>query len=817
MHNTHHRLPNSRLTFLLVPLAAALCAAAARADDWPSYRGDDGTGVSHETGVFSDQEAYTLEIAWKKPIGSGYSGVSVEDGRAVTMFSDGTNDVMAAFDIENGHELWRFKIEPTYEGHDGSYDGPVATPLIAGDYAIGLSARGRLFGVAMDTGELAWSVNLVDDYGVSAPYFGFGTSPILLDGVAVVELGAKDAVIAGFDPATGSRRWAVGANESVQYASPIIYDYEGKPTVLASTEQSVTCVDAAAGKQLWTWAHGAGQWQSQGSWCMSVVPAGDHRLFMPYRTDESMLVTYAPGADGPTFEKKWENRNIRKTYNVPVYYDGHVYGVSNRFLTCLDADTGESAWRSREPGDGFTIIVDGHLVVMTKMGTLHIAPASPEGFHEQASVKVFEDLAWSPPSFADGSFYVRGLGEMARVNIKRGVATAGVDLTVGEPPANSKFAKALANIRAADDKMAAVDALLAEHETFPIFEGNNWVHFVYRGEANDMAIAGDMFGARQDRPMNRVDGTDLFYHSVQLEPDARLNYVFIRDYEETVDPRNPRKTVSTLIGKDQELAFFGGAFPMSWFAMPQWKSPAHLDAPEPTAKGTVVDKSFHSEVTGADMPISIYLPAGYDDGDNRYPVAVVMGGKAAIEHGQYPQILDTLIDGKQIDPVIVAFANPPMFGQEQKNREMIVKDLYPYLASEFRTIDSPAARACIGMGMSGTEPFFIAMANPTLIGKIGSQSPFAFGTTMKLLRPLITDGDKMDLTIYLDWGKYDLRNPHEAWDIAAGSTELSQLLRDKGYAMAGGQANDGTGWSSWKNRADKLLVALFPVGSTAGM
>ena len=39
-----------------------------------------------------------LDLAWKVPIGSGYSGIAVADGKVVTMFSSGESDVLAAFD-----------------------------------------------------------------------------------------------------------------------------------------------------------------------------------------------------------------------------------------------------------------------------------------------------------------------------------------------------------------------------------------------------------------------------------------------------------------------------------------------------------------------------------------------------------------------------------------------------------------------------------------------------------------------------------------------------------------------------------------------
>ena len=86
--------------------------------------------------------------------------------------------------------------------------------------------------------------------------------------------------------------------------------------------------------------------------------------------------------------------------------------------------------------------------------------------------------------------------------------------------------------------------------------------------------------------MTRVPGTDLFYHSMELPSDARANYLFIADYEETEDPRNPRRTSTTLLGKDMEMSRSGEAMAMSrprvdWFTA----SHSHLCLLSHTGRG----------------------------------------------------------------------------------------------------------------------------------------------------------------------------------------------------------------------------------------
>ena len=68
------------------------------------------------------------------------------------------------------------------------------------------------------------------------------------------------------------------------------------------------------------------------------------------------------------------------------------------------------------------------------------------------------------------------------------------------------------------------------------------------------------------------------------------------------------------------------------------------------------------------------------------------------------------------------------------------------------------------------------------------------------------------MNIYMDWGIYDLRSPMESWSIVDGNVRIFQRFKEKGFTPIGGEANDGSGWPSWRNRTDVLLRTLFPAG-----
>ncbi len=778
--------------------------AAEQGATWPGFRGAAGDGIAAAPAAISGLPRLRLETAWKKPLGSGYSGLAVAEGRLVTLYSDGTSDRALALDADTGAEIWSHTLGPTYAGHDGSHTGPIATPLIAGGQVFVLGPRGVLAALRLDTGAPAWSVDLVEVHGAAAPFYGFATSPLLADGVLLVEGGAKDAAVAAFDPATGELKWTAGSDK-ISYQSPVPAHVGGRRLVLLAGDAKLAGLDPATGTVLWEYAHEGGG--ARGAASLVPVPAGEGRIFLAHKDDTSALVSVTRKDETVTVATAWENNAIRNSYNVPVYHDGHLYAFSSRFLTCVDAATGEARWRSREPGDGFLILVDGHLVILTKEGSLHVAPADPSGYREVARTDLFEDLAWTMPSYAGGRIYVRSLGEIARVDLRTGAAPERARAETLQDPAGTRLARDLEAIMAAQDRKAAAERFLEAQKEFPLIEGDR-VHFLYAGSGRDLAVAGDLFGARQEEPMTRLPGTDLFYLSVEAEPGLRASYLFIRDFEEIPDPRNPRRVTSTLLGPDMEMGRQPG-LEMSWFAMPGWREPDYLREPEDDRRGRLESVELQSAILEGKQTFQVYLPAGYDGAEARYPVLYVHGGTGVLEHGKLPTALDNLI-GERVAPLIAVFIDQRTRDTDAYAR-MLSEELIPHVDATYRTVAAPEARANLGMGFPGYTAVYCTFKQEGVVQKVAGQSVFIMDSMWTRLEPLLPQAKERPLDIYLDWGRYDLRNPHEAWDMAASSRRLAAALEERGFAVAGGEALDGTDWASWRNRTGAVLQALFPL------
>lgn len=297
-------------SFLLLASLPTITLAAQVERDWPQFRGRNVDGISTERDVFPAGRTPALETAWKHSLGSGYSGISVAGGLAVTMFTDGESNIVIGFDAETGRERWRFPFSPIYKGHDGSYDGPISTPLIDGNLTFALGPDGRFFALDNLGGELVWSTDLPKELDAPVPLYGYAASPVLHDGLVILQIGAKGGTVVGFDPETGEQRWAIGT-DSVNAQTPIPMSLNGQRQLLASGDHSLMSIDAANGELLWTYEHGGNDFI--GAWTMVPVAAGADRLFLNYKDDSSTVVELSGVGSAVTGQELWAARTIRNT------------------------------------------------------------------------------------------------------------------------------------------------------------------------------------------------------------------------------------------------------------------------------------------------------------------------------------------------------------------------------------------------------------------------------------------------------------------------------------------------------------------------
>src|SRR5439155_7882927 len=99
------------------------------AADWPQHLGPTRDGHSPETGLARSWPKDGPVVAWKRDVGSGWSGVAVAGDRLMLFHRVGDDEVVECLDPATGKGRWTGKYHTRYVD-DFSFDnGPRATPL----------------------------------------------------------------------------------------------------------------------------------------------------------------------------------------------------------------------------------------------------------------------------------------------------------------------------------------------------------------------------------------------------------------------------------------------------------------------------------------------------------------------------------------------------------------------------------------------------------------------------------------------------------------------------------------------------------------
>lgn len=401
--------------------------AAARGDDWPQWRGPHRDGVWSETGIIEKFPDKQLKIKWRAPIGPGYSGPTVADGRVyVTDRAESKKGERAlCFDAKSGESVWTYPYDRRYDVGYG--DGPRAAVTIDSGRAYALGAMGDLHCLDAVRGDVLWKKDLLVEYKIRMPIWGITAAPLVEGNLLIVEIGGEHACVVAFDKATGEEKWK-SLDDRVGYAAPIIIEQGGRRVLVCWTGDNIAALDPASGELLWKIPFKPAQMVLN----VATPVVHDDRLFVTAFYDGSLMARL--DRDKPAAEILWRQKGKSEQHTKALhsiiatpYFDGqNVYGVdSYGELRCLDAATGERIWES---GDAVPharwatihFVRNGdRMFLFNERGELIIARLAPDGYHEISRAQLIEPttgqlpdperggVCWSHPAFANKCIFAR--------------------------------------------------------------------------------------------------------------------------------------------------------------------------------------------------------------------------------------------------------------------------------------------------------------------------------------------------------------------------------------------------------------------------
>jgi outer membrane protein assembly factor BamB len=383
-------------------------SAHAGSNYWTSFRGPNRDGRYDEMPVLTTWPSQGLPLVWKEPVGVGYASFTVADGRAYTIEQRRRKEVVAAYDVNTGRELWTQSWNAEYTDETG--DGPRTTPTWDDGWLYALGATGELRSLNASTGAVRWSKNILSDNGADNLQWAMAASPLIVDDkVIVLPGGTSGKSVVAYNKVTGAPIWKV-QNDRQAYVSPMLVNLAGRRQILVVSSERVFGLAPEDGALLWSqsWDTDMGINVSQ------PIIVDKNRFFISSGYGKGAALVEISGS-GNSFQARnvWTNINMKNKFNSSVVNDGYVYGLDEGILTCLDVNTGARKWKGGRYGYGQVLVASGHLIVMSDSGELALVKASPDAYTEVAKFTALDGKTWNYPAIAGGKLFVRNAKEMA--------------------------------------------------------------------------------------------------------------------------------------------------------------------------------------------------------------------------------------------------------------------------------------------------------------------------------------------------------------------------------------------------------------------
>ena len=376
---------------------------------WTDFRGPKRDGVYDEMDILTTWPAQGLPQLWKQPVGGGYASFVAAGGRAFTIEQRRSQEVVAAYDLETGRELWTNSWDADFRESMGG-DGPRATPTWHESRVYALGALGELRCLDARTGKLLWNRNILSDAQTGNVQWGMSAAPLVVDDKVIVLPGGRPGKsVVAYNKDTGSVAWRA-LDDKQAYTSPVLVTLAGQRQILMVSAQRVAGLAPEDAKLLWDypWVTSYDVNSSQ------PLVIGENRVFISAGYGHgAALIEVTHSGDSFSAKLLWQNVNMKNKFNSSVYYQGHIYGLDEAILSCVDANTGERKWKGGRYGYGQLLLASGHLIVLTESGEVVLVKATPESHMEVSRFSALQGKTWNNPALANGRLLVRNTTEMA--------------------------------------------------------------------------------------------------------------------------------------------------------------------------------------------------------------------------------------------------------------------------------------------------------------------------------------------------------------------------------------------------------------------
>lgn len=405
-----NRTWNLFLSFFIFVGLSGFNAEGQKTFEWPCFHGTDRTNKSAETGMLKEWPKDGPKLLWTvSGLGEGYSSVSSGGGLLYTAGKYNNQTYIFSFDLE-GKLVWKKpngQAWSTTLSYASSYTGARSTPTYDNGVLYHLGERGRLTAFNAKTGTELWHRELVSDFEVEPPEYGYSES-VLIDGD---NLYTRPAGKKGFQVClnknTGALIWAnTEIPGSAGYSSMVIKELGDYRMVIGSGSNCYYGIDTRTGKLLWKV-----DFENQRELNITDAISYIEYVFISSGYGKgSMLFKLKASGKGIVPETVWQSPLMDNHHGGVILHNGYLYGSgsNSRGWFCLDFLTGKQVWKA--DGEGSVTYADGMLYMLDEKGTMKLVRATPDKYELSGEFKVpkgGEGMYWTHPVVCGKRLYIR--------------------------------------------------------------------------------------------------------------------------------------------------------------------------------------------------------------------------------------------------------------------------------------------------------------------------------------------------------------------------------------------------------------------------
>lgn len=407
---------NSRLRImLLLVFALVTTAGVSFAENWPRFRGPNGTGIVMNAKI--PVEWKKDDILWKVKIpGQGNSSPVIWENKLFlqSALPDGSQRMLVCLDAQTGEALWKQTIPAGSAKIHKMNTLASSTPAVDGKRVyVSFWDGSHVTVTAYDlNGKMEWNRNL----GSFTSQHGAGASPIVAgDKVFLLFDQDEKASLVALNAANGKTVWEKPRPAyRACYGSPFLWNRGGDKELVVVTTLELTGYNPATGKVNWRYP-----WKHSSKFPLRVTASPTYLGDVIFASsgdgggDRNTLALKVNGKGGDYFtEVLWNNKNKKDFPYVPttLAHDGKLYFVHDKgYASCFDAKTGKKIWSERLPDANFTaspLLINGKIYAPSEEGFVFVLGTGP--MFEILARNELGEIIRATPAVANDRLYIRG-------------------------------------------------------------------------------------------------------------------------------------------------------------------------------------------------------------------------------------------------------------------------------------------------------------------------------------------------------------------------------------------------------------------------